>query len=150
MGPIRGTPKKPRKLKAQAELPAIIPPPPPRALTVVERLYEWFREGREFLGGKPGMPEELPPDEPPNWPRTGATIAAWMAQRSSPEAGETFAKLLISAYLEDPFWAGATNRETGAPQPYPWNALLSEKVWKRLIEKLDAEAEQPLPEEGAA
>lgn len=141
----RASPGKPKKPKAQAELPDVIPPKPP---PLVERVHAYFLEVRVDRCAELGLGEPPPPDEPPNWARSAATIATWVSLRSNPEAGEVLAKLIISAFCDDPYWAGATNRDTKEPQPYPWNALLSEKVWKRLVEQIDRGLDEP--EAGAA
>lgn len=116
------------------------PTPEPRKQTPAEILHAAFvdlREGKCLsLGLRP-----VPPDDPPNWARSAATVSAWLKLHpgDTPEDALIFAELLIGAYVEDPYWAGATHPETKAPQPYPWNALMSEKVWRRLAERLDRE-----------
>lgn len=108
----------------------------------MERLHGYFLEAREMrledeLGLRPA-----PPDEAPNWARAAATVQAWLKLLpDEPEARyqELHAKNVIDAYLRDPYWAGAKDRETGAPQPYPWNALLAEKVWRKAHEAVERE-----------
>lgn len=133
-----------------AEVVPPAPPPPPREPTVVERLHGYFLEAREMrveddLGLKPA-----PPDEPPNWARTAATVQAWLKLNpdDTPRTQELYARSLIDAYLRDPYWAGAKDRETGASQPYPWNALLSEKVWRKAHEAVERDLAAPLPAVG--
>lgn len=128
----------------------MVPEKPPREPTVVERLHGYFLEAREMrveddLGLKPA-----PPDEPPNWARTAATVQAWLKLNpdDTPRTQELYARSLIDAYLRDPYWAGAKDRETGASQPYPWNALLSEKVWRKAHEAVERDLAAPLPAAG--
>ena len=91
-----------------------------------------------------------PADEEPNWARSAATVQAWLKVHpdDEPRYQELHAKSIIDAYLKDPYWAGATSRDTGAPQPYPWNALLSEKVWRKAHEAVERENAAPLPAAG--
>lgn len=148
----QGRPKKPRKARpaktqTQAELPGdVVPEKPPREKTTVERLHDYFLEAREArledeLGLRPA-----PPDEPPNWPRAAATAQTWLKllpDEPEPRYQELHAKAIIDAYLRDPYWAGAKDRETGAPQPYPWQALCSEKVWRKHHEAVLADHSKP-------
>lgn len=145
---VAGSPKKRDKArtKAQGELPNVVPAAPAKPPTLIERVYEYFREGRELKLTSPGEAGGLdlpsaPPDDAPNWPRSAATLQAWMELRAGlgADVQERYAKILIDAFLEDPYWAGATHRETKDPQPYPWNALLSEKVWRGIHERLERE-----------
>lgn len=130
----------------------MVPPKPPREPSFAERLHAQWLHDRELrctssaeLGGLDM--EVCPPDDPPNWPRTMATVAQWLAIVPEPASGadrEQFVRLLVTEWLEDPYWAGATKRvdgkDTGVPQPYPWNALLTERVWRPLAERLQREA----------
>lgn len=89
-----------------------------------------------------GMP--VTPDDEPSWPRSVATVHAWgdAVKETSEVVVEQLAKTLIDAYLADPFWADAKRRvdrkNTNEPQPYPWNALLSEKVWRKHLDAFES------------
>lgn len=136
-----------RKPTTQAVL-EVVPPPPtpePKTPTLVQRVHAHFAEGRDIRCRRELSLPEVPPDDAPNWARSAAVVGAWASFNplDDAEAGEAFALVLVDAYLKDPYWAGATHRDTGAPQPYPWNALLSEKVWRPLAERLDRELTQP-------
>lgn len=132
-----------------AEVVPLPPPAPPRVPSPVERLHQVFVELRHYaiedLGIRP-----VPPDDAPNWARSAATVGAWIKfhPEDSQRDGENFAQLLIGEYVKDPYWAGAKHRDTGAPQPYPWNALMSEKVWRPLAERLSRELSAPEPMTG--
>lgn len=54
-----------------------------------------------------------------------------------------FVKSFVLAFLEDPWGAGLMRRDskgnaTKEPQPFPWNAVLSEKIWRRLADEARA------------
>lgn len=151
-------PKK-RGSNAQAEIPDVVPPKAPREFTVVQRLQAFFAEERDAkliapVGELKGLGlKEVIPDDPPNWSRLTATVTAWLAlwPDETPEYQESFARMLIGTYFDDPHWATATRwdrkgNDTGELQPYPLRVLLSEKVWRPLFEKLERELDgTPVP-----
>lgn len=137
--------KKSKKPK-QATFEGVVPPKPKGEL---ELLVEWFATERDLKITSPtsvnGLAMELcPPDEPTNWGRLGAAVAAWKT-----EFGADGPQIVLRLYLESSFWAGATRRDsdgkdTGEAQPYPLNAVLSEKVWRRVVdESLDEGSTKP-------
>lgn len=151
---VQAAGKKAKKVKAQAEL-DVVPPKPPRELTVVQRLHAFFVEQRAGRLTDPledqglGLPEAIA-DDPPKWSRITPAITAWLGlwPEETPEYQERFTRDLIAAYLKDPHWATATRwdakgNDTGELQPYPLRVLLSEKVWRPLHEKLERELDHP-------
>lgn len=132
------------KKARQAELPAeIVPPKPPRAPGLVEQVHEYFLEARGYRLEDLSLDGAKLPDDPPEWPRSAATVSAWAAAAKADDARTqlSYAKSVVDEYLKDPFWAGAKRRvdgkDTDEPQPYPWRALLSEKVWRRHVEAVE-------------
>jgi len=138
--PVAARSKKAR----QAELPAeIVPPKPPRAPGLVEQVHEYFLEARGYRLEDLSLDVAAHPDESPEWPRSAATVSAWASCAKADDARTqlSYAKSVVDEFLKDPFWAGAKRRvdgkDTDEPQPYPWRALLSEKVWRRHVEAVE-------------
>lgn len=131
-----------KKLKKASPTPEPKPPATPAA-----RVYQAFVESRAAALRRLSIDPATVPDDPPNWIRVGATVKAWMDLHpdDEPELQEGFCEVIVGEYCKSAHWAGASHRETGAPQPYPWNALSSEKVWRPIVERLERElvADEP-------
>ena len=129
----------------QVELPAeVVPAKQRRPPGLVEQVHEYFLEARGYRLEDLSLDVAAHPDEPPEWPRSAATVAAWAAAAKADDEPRTqlsYAKSVVDEFLKDPFWAGAKKRvdgkDTDEPQPYPWRALLSEKVWRRHVEAVE-------------
>jgi hypothetical protein len=129
----------------------VVPPAPPKPPSRIAKLHQAFLDRRDLrLTDEPplglGM-AECPPDEPPNWGQSSATLTQWCAL-FPPELGfteettDTAIKALFDIWLEEPYWASPVDRKTGKPStPYPWGAFLSEKQWRKAYEKLTAEVD---------
>ena len=129
---------------SQVEMPAAVVPPaekPPRARRPVDDVVEYFLEGRDLRLYELGLESSAAyPDDPIDWPRSAAAVSMWLKLSDFDEERLAigFCKGVVDQYLADPYWAGAKKRvdgkDTDTPQPYPWRALLSEKVWRSCIE----------------
>lgn len=148
---VRGKSRKTRGEKdlaapVQVDLPGVPPkpPPPPRDPTPASIVWDWYVEQRELQLSELGV-TYAPPAEP-NWGFIAGTVAHWSRLPEvvawGPGGDVSFAKRMVSTYLELPYWAGATDKKTGAPEPYPWNALASEKVWRPLAAEILGEGER--------
>jgi hypothetical protein len=125
---------------SQAELPGIQAPPEvpkvatPRALNPAEKYFQRFTENREGKLFDLGIPFVPLPE--PNWRHIGATVQHWQQVFDDPDdptASDRRTRWLIDEFFEDPYWAGATDRKTGKPEPYPWSALSSKKIYEPLV-----------------
>jgi len=126
----------------QVELPTEgVPAKPPRPPSLVEQVHEYFMEARGYR--LEDLSLEAHPDDPPDWPRSAATVSAWAtaSKDEEPRYQLLHCKAVVDEYLKDPFWAGAKRRVAGVdteePQPYPWRALLAEKVWRRHLDAVE-------------
>lgn len=145
-------PKKRSKSKpAQVELPAeVVPPPPPKPPSRIGKLHAYFLDQRELklvsppnLGGL-DLPE-APPDEPPNWARSGAALAQWCTHWAHLSEADQDAHIegIIRLWLEEPYWAAPVDKDGKPSTPYPWGAFITEKQWRRGLEKLEGPPETP-------
>jgi hypothetical protein len=142
------------KKTAQVELPAeVVPPKPtpaPKAPNLVAEVLGYFDQRRTEKLRELGVDPEKCPDDPPNFARSGATINAWAKAvhlEDDPHYVELHAIAMIEKYLADPWPSGLMRRDgegkdTAQPQPYPWHVLLSEKLWRKYHEQLEAELDQ--------
>jgi hypothetical protein len=133
-----------RKSKpVQASLPEVIPAPPPRPPSRIGKIHEWFLEERAGrLTDKPPYGLAMaaaPPDQPPNWALSGATLTSWCALFPdwTEEDQDNAVKAMICHWLLEPYWAAPVDKKTGQPStPYPWGAFLTEGQWRKAYEKL--------------
>lgn len=156
-------PRRSKKLKGagQPTLPGVPEalPPPPRAPSRAEVLYARWQEARDLRCVELGI-RPTPPDEMRSPAFVNATIGRWLALwpdlgPSCVIEGLTAAEgrvvLLFDAYLEQVWPASCVARvagkDTATPQPYPFSALASEKVWRKLVLELWPDEE---PARGAA
>lgn len=142
--------KKPKKLKAQAELPQIVPPPPPREPSRGEVLFEKFRDARdnhlEELGAEPS------PDAVYSTVFVNKVFKGWSDLWAHVPFKEKYSQLGLTTGAEwrclelfDAYFAldwpakcvaRVDGKDTATPQPYPFSALASGKVWRELAAKL--------------
>lgn len=137
---------KPRRVreKAQAQLPGVPEPiEPPRKQSAAGEVWEFFVELRNERLDDLGFDVEKHALKP-NWPFIAAQVEHWYSHLDEErDIAKTTTRLLLRAYFEDPYWASATTK-TGAPEPYPWNVIASEKVWRGFLAKVNA---MPAPSE---
>lgn len=139
-----------KKPKAQAELPEIIPPAPPREPSRGEVLFEKFGDHRqehlEELGSEPTPDASYAPAYVNKVFKTWFELWAdvpfnekWLAAGITTGA-EVRCIALFEAYfgLDWPAKcvARVDGKNTDTPQPYPFSALASEKVWRPLVAEL--------------
>jgi hypothetical protein len=123
--------------------PDVVPLPakPPRPPRPVEVVHEYFLEAREMRLEELGLDPASLPDEPPDWPRSAATVSTWLKLSEFDDDERlalSFCKSVVDEYLASTYWAGAKKRvegkDTDTPQPYPWSVLLNEKQWRGFLE----------------
>jgi len=138
-------PKAKRKPK-QAELPDVVPPPPPREPSRAEVLHRRFLEMRqehlEVLGVEVAADEVLTPAYVNSVFRKwvdlfgpDAYLPKGAEQLDYRTGAEYCCSRLFELYFEEQWPAGCTSGRdgTGEPQPWPFRVLASEKVWRKLV-----------------
>jgi len=162
--PARKRSAAPKKPKAQAELPQILPPPPPappREPSRGEFLFGIWTSHRDDMLEQLGV--EATPDAVYGTAWLNKVFKGWFDLWADVPFKEKFAQLglvtgaefrciqLFEAYLELDWPAKCVARvdgkDTETPQPYPFSALASEKVWRPLVAKLWPDEQ---PQAGAA
>lgn len=135
-----------RSKPKQVSLPEMPPKPETeRKSTPASEVWAYFVERRnerlEDLGLDPSKHELRP-----NWGHIAAQVEHWHTHVAEDvEVAKGTTRLMITQFLEDPYWASATDNRSGAPEPYPWGALASEKVWRPLLAKVNAIADAYQP-----
>lgn len=133
---------KKRKAK-QEQLPGVPPKPVPvRPPSRIARLWEEFqgqRRDKLTMGPEVGGLEMAvaPPDDPPDWGRSAATLAQWVKlwpDLTEEQVDNRLANMMC-AWLEVPYWASCVDREGKPRTPYPWGAFITEKQWRGIIEE---------------
>ena len=135
-----------RRTPTQVPLPDVVPQPPPRPPTRIGKLHEFFlemREAKHVLKPPHGLDlgPVVPPDEPVDFKRSAAALATWL--RRWPDLDEEQQdhriRAVITAWLEESYWASPKPRDGKPGGFYPWGAFISEEQFAKACERAFAE-----------
>lgn len=121
-----------------------------KQLTFVQRLHAEYCEQRDLKLFELTGDLDPPPDDPPNWTKTSLVAQQWLdfARKAFPDddvkGNEQCVRAFVLNFLETPWGAGLMKRDakgkpTNVPQPFPWHAVTSEQVWRKLADDYVAE-----------